>query len=1106
MPATRLPRALTLGLAVACVSILPAALTASLYAQTSVSGDITGTVTDASGAIIPNASVIAVNRANGQKKMATTGAAGSYRISLLAPGTYHLTFTDAGFQTSATDVVVGAGGVVVGDAKLTVGATTTTVEVSEQAPLLHTESAEISTEFTQEQISSLPNPGNDLTFIAQTAPGVIMNTQSGYGNFASFGLPATSNTFTINGGYTNDPFLNLSNSGASNLLLGNNDIGQVTVLSNAYGAQYGGLGGTQVNEITRAGSNRFHGDATYQWNGSVLNGNDYFNNQQGIKRPRSNANQWSGAFGGPIIRDKTFFFFNTEGLRVIIPVRGTVYAPSALFMQTTLASAAAQGPGAVTFYNNFFSSYLSNPHYATATADANDPNAVIFNANAANFAHEEQYTGRIDQRLGGKDNIFVHGTVDRGVQPTFTSLLNPVFNTNSPQPQYSGQLNETHNFSPNVANQFVFAEIYYKAIFQNTTATAANALSPFGIIFLDGDLANNGLNTTPGGADFAFPQGRVVNGYQFIDDLSYSRGKNTYKAGFYMRRDDITDYSPQQYVTPLYESYESDFSAGSATVSVQNFPTRSTQPVAVYNMGIYFQDEIKLTRDLIVTAGMRFEHNSNPVCRTNCFSRLANNFSALPTATTTPYNNVQGGGLINSGQGPGFQNFQKVGYEPRIGFAYTPSALNSKSTIRGGFGIFADSFPAQIADSLLNNAPTNLQFVQFGPGAGGDASPIYPGAPGSFASIGASSAVAFRAGYGGKGSFSSISANAPAFAAPAFASPANTVKYPIYEEYSLAVEQQIGKSNVLSILYVGNHTYDQPVNNNSVNASAPNGFAGLPTSSPNPNFSAVTQIYSAANSNYNGVTVTATKHSTYLTMNFNYTYSHALDEVSNGGFNGFSGNSVFPTNPNLGMLRQNYGNADYDVRHYISSSYVFTMPYVGGPRLLTKGFQIAGTFFHSTGLPFTFTDSVTAGGFQNYGGSLFAQQTVAHIPNKCVAIQVIGAASQKSCAASLDVTSATGFGQQERNQVFGPSYTDADVSVYKSFDVPYRDSVHVKLGVQFFNVFNHPNFAQPAHDLASGSTLGTISATVNPPTSILGSFLGGDASPRLIQLKANLNF
>ncbi len=1087
----------------------------SSMAQTNISGDIAGTVTDASGAVVPGANITVMNKGTGEVKRAVSNASGGYRVSLLPPGTYHVTVVETGFTGTSADLTLGAGQVLENDAKLQIGNSTTTVEVTSEAPLLQTENGEISTSFTREQVETLPNPGNDLTFIAQTAPGAVMNTQGGYGNFSTFGLPATANTFTINGGYENDPFLNLNNSGASNLLLGNNDIGDVTVISNAYGAQYGGLGGTQVNEISRSGTNQLHGDATYWWNGSALNANDYFNNQVGQKKPRSNANQWAGAIGGPIFRNKTFFFFDTEGIRVIIPVRATIYAPSAQFIATTEANVlAAQGAAALPLYQRFFNEYTKNPAYAAATpVPSTDPdfgNIVTFNAQSANFAHEQLYTGRLDQKLSDKDQVFFHMKYDSGVQPTFTSLLDPIFDANSPQPDWEGQLNETHTFTPNFTNQFVFSTIYYRAIFQNTSAAAANAIVPFGFAFLDGDLATNSQNALPGGDDFAFPQGRAVTGYQFADDVSYTRGHHTLRAGFYMRRDDITDYGPQvETIDPLVATSEEAFKAGSATEYVQNFPSRPTQPVALYNLGAYGQEEWAVTPSLKLIAGIRFEHNSNPVCQTNCFDRLANNFASLATSTATPYSNAAGNGLIQSGQHQAYADFQKIGYEPRMSFAWSPRGQGSSTVLRGGFGIFADAFPGQIADSLLNNAPTNVGFALT------SGAPLNPVVAGSYAQIASASNAAFQNGFRNGGSFNSLSAAVTGFGAPNFVSATNNLSYPTYEEYNLELQQSFAKNIVLNISYNGNHTYHQPVNDVSINAYNARGVAGfpsLPTAAPNANFSTVTQVFSGASSNYNGVVVSAIKRSKLLTLQVNYTYSHALDEISNGGFNGFSANTVNTENPNPALLRENYGNADYDIRHYISGNYVFNLPHYGGPRILTDGWQAAGTVFHSTGLPFSFTDEATADNFANYanpgtgvGNNLLARQTVAHLPSKCFSIfnQLTG--SGTPCTAATDVTTATDFGQQERNQVFGPGFTDTDLSVNKAFPLYFKESAKLTLGVQLFNLFNHPNFGQPSNDISSGS-LGTITKTVNPPTSILGSFLGGDASPRLVQLKAKFEF
>jgi hypothetical protein len=1062
------------------------AFPSSLYGQTNISGDIQGTVTDASGAVIAGAAIHAKDKATGDVKTATTDNSGGYRISLLKPGTYDLTITAPGFQVVDTQAVVTPGQVASGSAKLTVGQNSQTIEVTAAAPLLHTESAELSTTFSQEQVQNLPNPGNDLTFVAQTAPGSVMNTQGGYGNFATFGLPATSNTFTVNGGYENDPFLNLNNSGASNLLLGNNDISEVNVVSNAYGAQYGGLGGAQVNEISRSGTNTFHGNATYFWDGRIMNANDFFNNQNGTPRPFVNANQWSAAIGGPVRKDKTFFFINTEGLRVLIPTNATVYAPSAAFMAQTLANV---GPSQAAFYKALFSAYTSSPNYANAVADPGDPDAVTYTGSTTNFAHEYIITGRIDQRLFTDDNLFGHFKIDKGVQPTHTDAVNPIFNADSPQPSYEGQLGETHSFSPNITNQFVFAAIYYRAIFTNTNAAAANALAPFSLAFLSGDLSN----TVLGGDDYVFPQGRNVTGYQFLDDLSISHGNHTFKLGWSIRRDDITDYGPQVLTTPLVETTEADFEQGIGDLYIQQFPQRLSQPVTAYNMGAYIQDEWKATPSLTLSAGIRFEHNSNFTCITNCFANSNGDFSSLSTNTATAYNT-----LISSGRHRAFNSFQYVAYEPRVGFDYLPFGPGSHTTVRGGFGIFADAFPGQLADSLLNNAPTNVQFVVTG-GA------LDPAVTGSNSQTASASATAFQKAFSAGGSFNTISAATPAFSAPSLTVTPRHISYPSYEEYSFGIEQQLGRFDAVSINYVGNHGYKEPVQDETPNAY---GFGNLPAAAPNPNFGAITQVYSDATSNYNGVFATFSHRAKSLTVQLNYTFSHALDEISNGGFNGFSGNSVLQQVP--GNLAANYGNADYDTRHYVSGNYIYTLPYYGGYRPLTSNWEVSGTVFHSTGLPFTPTSEEAPGNtssplFAYAAGSIQRGQSnhcggTGHVFNRATNVPV------GTCSFAADFSTPTGLGQTSRNQFYGPNYTDSDLAIMKGFSISHFEGAELKLGAQMFNVFNHPNFGQPSTDVDSQSNFGTINSTVNPPTSILGSFLGGDASPRLVQLKANFTF
>ncbi len=544
--------------------------TTVLHAQSTASGDIAGVVTDATGAVVPNAKIVVTNNETGVTQTLTSGSNGGYRAPLLKPGTYKVTVTASGFQTVSTTVAVAIGQITSGDTTLTVGSSSVTVEVSSNnVSLLHTDNADLSTSISQEQVQNLPNPGNDLTFVAQVTPGTVINTSGGDGNFSVFGLPATSNTFTLNGSYENDPFLNLNNSGATNLLLGNNEVSEVNVTSNAYGAQYGGLGGAQVNETTLSGTNKFHGNAVYQWNGSALNANSYFRNQTPDLTPRSfdNVNQFAARIGGPIFKDRLFFFVDYEGLRVVLPTSSTVFAPNAAYIANAVNSAPLADQA---FYKQLFSVYQNAPGYSTATPAPNDPNAVTYTASAGNFTHEFLLTSRVDLKLTDKDTTFGHFKWDKGVQATYTDPLNPLFNADSPQPSFEGTLGETHVINSKISNQFLFGVIWYSAVFTNTNLAAANALVPYSLDFATFGGSFTGL----GGIDSDWPQGRNVTNYQFSDDVSITHGRHTIQFGGYFRRDDVTDYSPSINTTPSVEADENgDFGAGNGLEQyTQQFP------------------------------------------------------------------------------------------------------------------------------------------------------------------------------------------------------------------------------------------------------------------------------------------------------------------------------------------------------------------------------------------------------------------------------------------------------------------------------------------------------------------------------------------------------
>jgi hypothetical protein len=1093
--------------------------TAPLFAQSTISGGITGTVADPSGAVVPNATVTLKNDSTGQTQTQTTNSSGVYRFSFLNPGTYTLTTTAPNFQKSSSRVTINVGQTTTNNVKLVLSSASQTVTVTSEAPVLQTENGNVSTTFNSAQIALVPNPGNDLSYVGQTSPGATMNTQAGYGNFETFGLPGTSNLFTVNGQNENDPFFNLNNSGATNLLLGSNDVQEATVVNNGYSGQYGGLAGANINYVSKSGGNDWHGNASYWWNGRIMNANNYFNKQSApfTPRPFVNDNQWAASIGGPIKKDKTFFFVNTEGLRVLIPVIREVNVPSPQFEAATLANLATANPGEIPFYQRMFSMYNNAPGAAAAAnvlpgggCDAGStpftglpagvPCALQFNSNVRNNTNEWLLTARVDQNIGANDHAFIHFRTDHGLQASYTDPINPVFNAVSTQPQWEGQFNETHTFGATAVNQFILSGAYYSAIFKPTSLPSALQTMPF-------QLAFSGKAFYDLGHDLSiWPQGRNVTQYQIVDDFSKPVRAHNLKVGVNFKRNDVTDYDPGLgSIGEVFSESLTSFFSGIGDNFIQAFPARLTQPVAVYNLGGYAQDEWRVSNTFKLTLALRVDHNSNPVCITNCFARFNNAFASISHDSSVAYNQA-----LLTGQHQGLGHLQNLGWQPRIGFAWQLPHL-SQTVLRGGFGLFVDAFPATVADSLMNNPPNYNQFVATG-------APFAPGIAGNLSSIVSGANSSFLNSFASGGTFASISAANPLFTPPSVFN-ANNIKYPRYQEWNLELQQGLGQRTSLSLNYVGNHGIHEAVQNAGLNAycGACMGtpfFSGLPATAPDPRFGTVTEAQSAGVSNYNGLTVSLQRKFTSLQLQANYTWSHALDEISNGGFlpyNFLTNTSVLSPQDPFNLRAYNYGNADYDVRQNLSINYVYNMPQFHGfvSRVL-GGWVISGTLFARTGLPFTVIDSGATGtlGGTNYGGALngvgafvFANDLNTSHGGECGDSATNPATP---CLSAASFTPATmGFGNQRRNQFYGPRFFDTDLTVMKNFGL----TEHLKLGVgaTAFNLFNHPNFDQPVGDIANPS-FGTILSTVNPPTSIYGSFLGGDASPRVIQLNARLTF
>ena len=1130
-----------------------------VLAQSTTTGVISGTVTDASGAVLPDVTVNLKSVDKGFTQATKTTTQGAYQFSLLEPGTYTITVTAPNFKTMTATTTVSVGQNSTVNAKLEVGAAGTTVEVSGEAPLLQAETSEISTTFNEREISEVPNGGNDMSFIAQTSPGSVMNTGSGYGNFSVFGVSASSNLFTLNGMYDNDPFLNLNNSGATNLLLGQNEVAEATVVTNGYSGQYGGFIGANVNYITKSGSNNWHGNANYFWNGRVMNANDYFHTNyqdhaNDLPRGFVNANQYAASFGGPIIKNKAFFFWNYEGLRVIIPVSNTnLHAPTQDFQTAITDNLNATGFGdSVPFYQKMFGFWNSargishaTPGFAGNQSDptgcqgltysdatsgknfggaAGEPCVNTFANVVGNFTHEYLTSGRFDFNVTNNDKVFVRLQEDIGTQATATDALDPIFDALSYQPEYQGQISWNRPIGTKGVNSLLFASQYYRAIFGPLNLNATLAAFPTTVLFNDNSM------TTVGGLDFIWPQGRNVTGYQLVDDYSYNlSAKHTLKLGLYFHRNLISDHDYGPYTSGLdiplslddfyYGGQGSGETGGGTSVLIQNFPTSIEQPIKLYQLGWYVQDEWKVASNLKLTFALRMDHNSVPQCGTNCFARFAGPFASVADASgTTPYNQS-----VHTGLGSAITGFTNIAFQPRFGFSWSPSKLKN-TVVRGGIGIFMDTFPGQIADALSGNMPLLNSFQVLG----SNLSPTET-AKGNLFQVAAGSNAALLNGFNSGQTLAQIQAADPFFTVPGFANPGHIVA-PTTQEWNIEVQQGIGNSTVFTLNYVGNHGIHETVQFNGVNGFCeaklcPNGWPGLPASAPDPRFAQVNEYNTVGVSNYNGLNASIQHRFSHgLQLQFNYTWGHALDEVSNGGFNPFisvgtgAGNSIlYPAN-NHNIRQFNYGNADYDTRHDITANYVYELP--KGPTALLKGWQLSGTVFWRTGFPYTVTNSAITGllGPRGFGGPAFANYSGPSGHSVCRGpIGSLDGSGPVACIPTSDFADsipaggspadqfASGTMTQTRNQFYGPHYFDTDMTIMKYTRIPHWETAKLGIGAQFFNLFNHPNFQSPINNI-NNPAFGDVLGTVNPPTSILGSFLGGDASTRLIQLTAKFNF
>jgi Carboxypeptidase regulatory-like domain len=1173
--------------------VLIASLVSSpkLSAQSLTTGAIVGTVTDPSGAVVSNAELTATNVETGQERTSTTGSNGTYTISQLGPGRYQLSVSAAGFKVAVLGpIAVAVSRTASADVSLEVGEQTQVVQVTGQPQILEPANPNTTTTITSQMIAGLPNPGNDLSYIAQIAPGAIMNTRggsaaTGTGNVEFNGLPVTSTNWTIDGLDANHPLGGGNINGAADLMLGLNAVSEASINTLSYSVDQGRYGAAQVNYISKSGTNNWHGNAFETWNGSSMNAADWFLNAQpgppcsatnsAKCKPFSNVNQFGGSLGGPIIKNKLFFFGDLEDLRIVLPLTQIENFPSQAYENYVLnqiplggfdprngrSYAPPPNPSvAIQYYKQAFSVYGNPPGgVPVPTADCpikGDGTIIalapgvptphgtgcrlnrIFGASAN--THDLYIKPRVDHEIGPSDRVWYAFTYETGVQASYVDPVSPIFNVNSPQLENWGSIGYTHVFSPNLVNEFNPGYNWDSWIFQPADLAAAKKASPFG-------FGGAGLSNVFGRAYLA-STGDKITTWQLIDNLTWTRSDHTLKFGGNFLRKLISDHNFGYLSIPNMNlgdavQYSLDVVGSFAR---HTFAPSLSEPIGAASLDLYAQDTWKARRNLTVSYGLRATWNSNPVSQHNHFSRPAASFDEIPHDVNQPLNQVT---LI--GQHFEFPGTTAIVWQPRAAIAWQ---AGPKTVLRVGAGVFSDAFGSigQLTDAALANFP-NWNF--FSAGAPGSPNPIIatyavpgsgngvPGSPnndalGNIAQANAALVAGFQ-----NGVLSCAANNAPANCLPTssawFAVPTGTFKYPYFAEWSATVQQQFGRDWMARVQYVGTKA-----TNLAYTIQGANGFqtvcqgcfAPYPYGkSPDGRFGYVTQQLAGTNSSYNALQATVEKRfSRGLTIRANYTWSHCLDEQSQSG--------TLPSE--LG-----WGDCDYDVRHSFNGLWVYQLPSFTRGRFshFAKGWEIDGNVFLHTGFPVSvYSEIYGANGnglFQGSapGGGGYAlpvpgvnqyakwqklnTQTpgLAEIqwlnpsaftsvvdPNtgSCTAGETFDSAG--NVLATNDNSKTCQFGG--RSNVFAPGFFWTDIAIARNFNLTER--VKLRIDAKFYNAFNHMNPGFPGNSFIAGvpaasNTLSdafAINYAASPPTSLLGSGLGGDSSVRMIALSGRIEF
>ncbi len=1038
---------------------------------------LTGFVNDPSGLRSPHVKVQVTRLETNVSYYGETNEEGLYRVSGLPTGSYRLIVQKDGFKTIVKQGIdLHVQDIVSLNFSLEVGSVSQTITVEAGTPLIDTESSAVSTVVDRQFAENLPLNGRSFQTLIQLTPGVVLTANNGYdtGQFSVNGQRASSNYWMVDGVSANIGMGASTVSGnglggalgSSSVLGGTNSLVSVDALqefriqTSTFAPEFGRTPGAQISIVTRSGTNKFHGTVFDYLRNDLFDANDWFNgyiNNPPLPKAKERQNDFGGTLGGPILKNKTFFFFSYEGLRLRLPQTALTFVPDASFTPGGTTNSRQNAMPALQPYLNAFP--LPNPTspeiLCDPTTDPTCPSSgargyAAFNASFSNPATLDAYSLRIDHKMSDKLNVF--GRYDYSPSELAQRGSGSALSNVSPSrvTTQTGTVGVTWAISNLAANDFRFN-------YSTTDSSSSFYLDNFGGAVPLGALPFPSPFTSRNGEfQFAvqslapnagFGAGAVVHNRQrqlnFVDSVSLQRGPHSIKFGVDFRR-----LSPQfQPAAYSQAAFFSDVPSAEIGNPFQINVSSSLPTTFLFrNLGVFAQDIWRVVPRLTLTYGFRWDTDFVPTSLTGPdfaavvgfnLSNLAN--LALAPAGTPPYKTTYGN------------------VAPRIGLAYQVSQNPQWQTVlRGGFGVFYDlatSEAGNIAQSLVPAYPFGSTESLFGasfPLTGNAANPAPITSPNA-------SNSGFLYAFDPK------------------------LQSPYTLQWNVAIEQSFGKQQTLTASYIG-ASGGRLLQTASIFLSPPN---------CEPNFCNATVATNTGTSDYNALQLQFHRQLSHgLQALASYTWSHSIDTASAGSYGSFS-NLVSALNSNV-----NRGPSDFDIRHAFSMGLTYAVPVHGSNTLakaMLRGWSIDNVVQARSAPPVdvNYAGLQLANGFQTSG----RPDIVAGQPFYVYGPQYPGGKAFNAGAFTPPPLVPTGCdplvdfpclpasqGNLSRNALRGFGAAQWDFAVHRDFLI--HESVKLQFRAEMFNLLNHPNFGPPS------GNLGYLSLFTNPQFGLSSAMLG----------------